>query len=376
MKRKLFLALLFSTLLSLSAVAQDRDPFDILVVGDSHISGQGLKRENRSYFLVKQWLDGEVFRGAVNVRLKVKAHAGSRLTLHPDEQKALAKAGDDVNRYHYEEANISTPSIRAQLEHARAEYEDPRSVRLVMLSGCITDVLVADIVNPFYPVKKLRERIGRFCRDSMADVLRYASELFPGAQIVAVGYFPIASTESDITTVLRYFLTVISLPRWLAPVFTNAVSRRLFKPLRNRIAARSRIWLEDSNKAIRAAVERVNSAYSHERVLFVESPIHAEQSYATRQSLFWEIGKDHLPNDETYRERKTNCARVFKELKYHHYGRLSTKMCELSSVAHLNVEGARVYAEAIKTAIAGRNATALRQTCSGIEGCLSREDHK
>ena len=39
---------------------------------------------------------------------------------------------------------------------------------LLALSACVTDVLVADIVNPFYPERKLRDRIRRFCGTSMA----------------------------------------------------------------------------------------------------------------------------------------------------------------------------------------------------------------
>jgi hypothetical protein len=60
------------------------------------------------------------------------------------------------------------------------------------------------------------------------------------------------------------------------------------------------------------------------------------------------MGKNHMPDDETYSERVQYCSPVFKEMKYHHYGRLSTKMCELSSIAHPNVEGSRAFAEAIK----------------------------
>lgn len=67
-----------------------------------------------------------------------------------------------------------------------------------------------------------------------------------------------------------------------------------------------------------------------------------------KSSYLWEIGKNHRPNDDTYAERKVGCARVFSEMKYQHYGRLSRKMCELSSVAHPNVDGSRAYAEAIK----------------------------
>jgi len=39
----------------------DSQPFEMLVIGDSHISGQGLLEKNKFYYLVKEWLQHEVF---------------------------------------------------------------------------------------------------------------------------------------------------------------------------------------------------------------------------------------------------------------------------------------------------------------------------
>jgi hypothetical protein len=326
--------------------SQDAQEFNILVIGDSHISGQGLRPENKFYSLVTDWIDKDVFAGSRKVNLKVKAHAGSRISLHPAELRAMQKAGDDVNKFHYSEANVSSPTIRRQIDAALLEYKDPAVVDLVMLSGCITDVLVADIVNPFYPERKLRERIGRFCGQAMLGLLKHAADAFPNAQIVVVGYFPIASTKSDIDGLVRYFSKIVGFPPEMQFFFTNAFSRQFLKILRNKIARRSRLWVRQSNMEIRNAMAEVNNG--RRRVLFVESPISDDLSYGRKNSLLWEIGKNHLPNDETYGGRKINCGPVFKEMKYHHYGRLSTKMCELSSVAHPNVEGSRAFAEATK----------------------------
>src|SRR5688500_1235798 len=38
--------------------------FEMLVVGDSHISGQGLVKEHKTYYLVKEWLEREYFRNS------------------------------------------------------------------------------------------------------------------------------------------------------------------------------------------------------------------------------------------------------------------------------------------------------------------------
>lgn len=337
--------------LSFSAVGIAQKPFEILVVGDSHIAGQGLKNDNKFYNLVTDWIQRELFDDSRKVNLKVKSHAGSRIKLHADELQSMQEAGDDINKFHYGEANISSPDITTQLDVARREYEKPESVNLIMLSGCITDVLVADIINPFYPERKLRERIRRFCGGSMADLLEHATASFPNAQIAVIGYFPVASSNSNVKTMARYFLKIISFPRKLQFFFTNPLSRQFLKILRNKIAKRSRIWLEESNREIIDAIAKLNAERDRPRAFFVASPIGEEFSYATKNALLWEIDKNHIPNDETYAERLAGCAKVFGEMKYQHYGRLSRRMCELSSVAHPNVEGSRAFADAIKIAL-------------------------
>ena len=349
-RESLFL-LAIGLVLPVAALSQEARPFEVLVVGDSHISGQGLKPKNKFYSLVVDWLQDEVLGKDRKIDLKVKAHAGSRIDMHREELAKMKKVGDDFNKYYYDEANISSPSIRRQIDDAADEYRDPKSVELVMLSGCITDVLVGQIVNPFYPAKKLRERIKRFCGGSMNALLRHIADTFPNAKIVVVGYFPIASTKGDVRTMVRYFARIAAVPPKLQFVFTNPLSRPALALLRNRITKRSRIWVKDSDRHIQGAISALNSDLGEKRAIFVASPIPESASYATKNSLLWEIGPDHLPNDETYAERKVGCASVFTEMKYQHYGRKSTLMCELSSVAHPNVEGSKAFSGAITTAL-------------------------
>ncbi len=69
----------------------------------------------------------------------------------------MLKVEDDFNKFHHPEANLSFPSIRTQINFARKEYEKPESVNLVILSGGITDILVANTINPFLKEKKMRD---------------------------------------------------------------------------------------------------------------------------------------------------------------------------------------------------------------------------
>jgi hypothetical protein len=327
------------------------ETFEMLVVGDSHISGQGLEEKNKFYSLVKEWLQEEVFGAARRVDLKVKAHSGSRIELHEDELEKMLEAGDDINKFYPREANLSSPSIKNQVDIARREYENPESVDLVMLTGGITDVLVANTVNPFVKEAKVRKLIDRYCHEAMRGLLEQATGAFPNATIVVIGYFPIVSTKSDIKKIARYLFKALKFPFQLQFALTNGLSRQFLKILRKKMARRSRMWVTESNRATREAIAKVNAKFERERIIFVESPITEENCFGTKNSLLWETDADNFPGDQRYRERKAMCTQVFDELKFDHYGRLSVRLCELAAIGHPNVEGARVFAEAVKTGL-------------------------
>lgn len=327
------------------------ETFEMLVVGDSHISGQGLEEKNKFYYLVKQWLQEEIFGTARQVKLNVKAHSGSRIELHEDELKKMLEAGDDINKFYPREANLSSPSIRNQIDIARREYERPESVNLVMLTGGITDVLVANTVNPFVKEAKVRALIRQYCHEAMRELLEHATAAFPNAAFVVIGYFPIISIRSDIKKIARYLFKAVKFPQPLQFTLTNALSRQFLKILRKKMARRSRMWVSESNRAMREAIALVNAKFEQPRIIFVESPITEENCFGTKNSLLWETDQDNFPADERYRERKTMCAEVFDEIKFDHYGRLSVRLCELAAIGHPNVEGARAFAEAVKAGL-------------------------
>ncbi len=327
------------------ADAASGEPLEMLVLGDSHIGGQGLFEKNKFYFIVKEWLEHEIL--ARPVRLKVKAHSGARITLHPEELARMTKQGLDVTKFYDVETNLSEPSIRTQVDAALGEYTRAADVDLILLTGCITDVLVGNTINPFYPEGKFRKRVKRFCGESMFELLDYVTASFPNATVVVAGYFPVISPDSDVKKLLTYFLEILKFPKKLRFLFTNVASREGFKLLRGRVLKRNRIWLADSNRELKNAVERINARLTKARVIFVETPIREENTVGTKMPMLFEMGDSGLPNDETGDARKIMCRRVFADKKHRHYGRFSTRMCELASFAHPNILGSRAYAEVI-----------------------------
>lgn len=337
---------------NLPAFEAGRSTFEILVVGDSHISGQGLAPENKIYTLVGNWLQADVAGKSRKVNLKVKAHSGARIELHADELEAMQRLGDDPLKAHHPEANLSQPSIRAQIDSAGKEYADPAAVDLVMLSGGITNVLVANTVNPFIKESKLRALIHEYCNKAMFNLLETTTDTFPNAVVVVVGYFPVVSTDSNVNKISRYMFKAVKFPHPLHAIFTNGVSRQFMKVLRKKMALRSRLFVRESNREMGAAIEKVNAKLERGRVIFVESPITEENCFGTKNSLLWDTDRDNFPSDERYAERKKICPEVFAELKHHHYGKMSVRMCELAAIGHPNIKGAAAYAEAIKAKLA------------------------
>ncbi len=327
------------------------ETFEMLVVGDSHISGQGLQEKNKFYHLVKEWLQDEVFGARRTVNLNVKAHSGSRIELHADELEKMLEMGDDIYKFYPREANLSSPSITAQVAIARQEYERPESVDLVMLTGGITDVLVANTINPFIREAKVRALIRKYCHEAMRGLLEKTTAAFPNATVVVIGYFPIISTGSEMNKITRYLFKAIKFPHPLQFAFTNGFSKQFMKILRRKMARRSRLWVAESNRETQAAIAKVNAKLDQPKIIFVESPITEANCFGTKNSLLWDTDRDNFPGDERYTERKTMCTEVFDELKFDHYGKLSVRLCELAAIGHPNVEGARAFAEAIKTSL-------------------------
>jgi hypothetical protein len=116
-------------------------------------------------------------------------------------------------------------------------------------------------------------------------------------------------------------------------------------------AKRSRIWVEESNRCFREAVDRFNAGQDTPRAVFIESPIREENCFGTKKPLVFGMGKKGRTADLTYDERSVECRKAAAvlgkapELKY------TIHFCEISGLAHPNIEGSRAYAEAIKTAI-------------------------
>ncbi|MBS1793157.1 MAG: hypothetical protein JSS81_04850 [Acidobacteria bacterium] len=327
-------------------------PFDFLVVGDSLIWGQGLEEKDKFYTLTKNWLENEFFAGRRRVELKMKAHSGATIFLHDDEAAALKKTGRTENTFFDPEVAVGFPSIKAQLDNAKAEYESPENVDLILLTGGITDLAVANILNIFGSEKEFRALVPKYCDEDLSRLLDYAAAAFPNALLAVVGYYPMISKKSSTHAVFNAILEIYGFSGPVKPLMNNPLTLPVLKMMRKQVIKRSDFWADESAAGFRNAVARVNAKAGRRRALFIESPVTADNCFGTKNSLLWGMGKKGRGEDPLYDARRAACGRDFAELAKNKEVGYSVRACELAGIGHPNVAGSKAYAEAIENALA------------------------
>ena len=326
---------------------ENAENFNLLVVGDSLVWGQGLREEDKSYYLTKNWLEKDVFGGG-EINLKIKAHSGARIKLHEYEREALENAGKDGTKFYYPEINISFPSIETQVELARQEYENPADVNLILLSGGVADITVMQLLDPFRSNEELRKQITEYCFERMSELLENAARIFPNALIGVLGYYPIITSHTPMKTIVNDVVEIYNSPRWIKPLLNNKLIRQFFRRYRRKMIERSRIWFEDSTVELKRSVENLNAKFAEQRAVFIELPFGEENGYGAKNTLLWNIAKKGRGADDLYADRKIECRETLDLLREKTSLKFRTRVCELAGIGHPNIEGAKIIAQSIE----------------------------
>lgn len=331
--------------------AQSEPPFQFLVVGDSLIWGQGLEEKDKIYSHTAQWLRREAFGRPREVNLKVKAHSGATITFEPKDAAKMGPAGVDENTFYPGEVNVTFPSMMKQVENASAEYRSAgyrRGADLVMLTAGITDLTVEGVLNPFGDDRKLPALIETVCRDRVVKLLDAISTANPDAIIAVVGYFPMISSHSPGGAVFNGWLETLGMPGFLQPMINNPLIRPLiFGRLRKKAIRRSEIWLTESNRNLRLAVEAANTKGKSSRAIFIESPLTREHAAEAPRTVLFRIRSNGTITDPLYENRKAECRTAFADLKRRTGISASPKRCSLAAVGHPDERGSRLYADTV-----------------------------
>ncbi|MBS1793900.1 MAG: hypothetical protein JSS81_08595 [Acidobacteria bacterium] len=325
-------------------IPKDEEVFEMLVVGDSLVWGQGLQEPDKFYTLVGNWIQTAL---GVTVNLKVKAHTAATIFLHERDAGFREKANAAGFREFRPEVGLAFPTLKDQIDGAAADYRDPQKLRLVLLTGGLVDITVAGVLNPYGENEKLRKKIAKYCGEDMTAFLDHAGRVFPDALLVVAGYYPIITDATDTGRMLNAFLEAYGFPTRIKPLVNNAVGKRFFRRVRRKAIERSAIWYEDSNRHLQAAVERVNSRSGRIRALFVPSPIRPENAFETDDTLLFKIDRRGRTDDALFDERVVSCRETLSAMKKKLGYEDSVRQCEISSMGHPNVRGAAAYAAAI-----------------------------
>ncbi len=301
------------------------DFFYLAIIGDSILWGNGLREKDKMSTLVAEVIELELHRKVIQQRY---AQSGAHI---------LPAEGDSICRFSCfgEVPKVST-SIMAQVDL----IQRPDLVDLVLMDGCISDVGVATIMDPFVTDAQLTESVTHFCEVQIVDLLRKVRTVAPKAHIVVTGYFPIVGPQSDL----------LGLRQW-----TDVQGGDLQPPtagLLPKLIANSNLFVESASASLVSAVNTVAGDSNGEPLLAFADPgfdsanaVFAPDGWLwsmTNQNASFEglnLGLDLFPEDPISDLRLEVC-----------FGRgvvPDLVSCLYASVGHPNPTGARAYADSI-----------------------------
>jgi len=329
-------------------------PLNLVVLGDSISWGQGLKDEHKAWFLIKSWLQQVTGR---EVRETVEAHSGAVIGSPADPNGESTRDLDG-------ELSRAYPTINGQLAHALKAFGDPSQVDLVLVNGCINDLDSRRLLNAANTPDKIRELAQAKCGPPMELLLTRIATVFPNANVVVTGYYPILSEKTANDLFMRALARRFYTPEPGAPRINDKI-------LRARLIAISHEWYQTSDQMLAAAAQKIDAQLrekmSHQRVLFADVAFAPENSFAAKQSRLWgfdaswlrkmlvllTLGKVQLrTNDERRHQRGELCEELFKkpvnETPNDKAARKDRLLrCRLAAVGHPNRKGAAMYADAV-----------------------------
>jgi lysophospholipase L1-like esterase len=331
---------------------QPKGQFNLLVLGDSILWGQGLKDEHKSWYLVKTWLTQNTLR---EVREKIEAHSGALIEGSSGPESAAPVDG---------EINVAEPSVSEQVDRAQRYFGDGSKVDLVLVSCCVNDVGAQNLLNAAAATGEIAGLTEEKCGLPVERLLRKITSSFPNTNVIVTGYYPMFSEKTK------------------KDFFMKAWAKRLFKAklgdprvssqeILKRLIANSKAWYQTSNRSIAGVVAKINSELENQglrrRLRFAEINFLPEYSFGGAETRLWgfsksparrlavisTLGKVPLEtNDERRNERTRSCDQFFKEKTNETEEQKKTReirrlLCHFAALGHPNRKGALLYADAI-----------------------------
>lgn len=372
-KRRLFLIglMLIVALLSAGALipvstashvkAPSTPKYEMLVMGDSVVWGQGLEPEQKFTTLVKNEI-GKSLNREVNV--VNKSHSGA--TIRPKDKTTLVEHG---------EVPLNTPTLWQQLDAAITEYKceertgtkdksSPpkykcKGVDLVLLDGGINDIGLPKLLSPFTWERLIRKDSRKYCFKRMKEFLDEVLATFENATVVVTGYYPIicagegGTNPNLIRDLIRSYLGLEK--RGERKIEKS--DKKTHDWLIDRMSKRSAFWKRVSDEDLKASVDGANETAGSQRAVFVKVDFKTSECYAASDTKLWRLqGFDAKKNPMTddhwlTRRIETICPKAKIDMNAAPMAPISRlfliAFCKPAGSGHPNEKGSRKYADAI-----------------------------
>jgi len=306
--------------------------FQILVLGDSVIWGEGLQTPDKIHSQVEAY--EKTLHPGMSVYTTVEAHTGATLSWN-DPISGTRRDGDIPQSY---------PSIQQQA-NAAASLPNAGTVDLILLTVCANDVGFKHFLHPQATQSSIQGRVKRYCHDDMTAFLPSLVKQFPAAKIGVLGYYQGLSLDTT-----AYFIQIAAVlyglednqglePQALAvAIGLNPASVPI-------VASNAGYFTSQANMQLANAVAAANSSLTSPQIFFADAGFGPTNS--ANASNAWLFGMSGLipgPTDSSaaLSRREKQCSKVYSKLSFDYM------YCSRASAGHPNETGALQYFNAIK----------------------------
>lgn len=320
----------------LSQDGQKEPAFHMVVIGDSIAWGNGLHKENKSYYLVADWLQKQLDRP---VDVTVYAHSGATISGSGESCTPI-----DPN------LNSGCPTLMDQANG----IQNADDIDLILVSGGINDVGVFNILNPTSVSDIVTER-SKEIYGSMKDLLSTLSEK-GDAKIIVTDYYPIVTYSTE----EKYF----SMLNDLFDLRIQSVNNFVVEEARLNLISNSNTFQGLSHISLKNAVNDSNNG--GDRIALASIYFQDSNSYGASDTYLWKLVSLVPPktDDEFFENRTKLCdpidiTKLFDKdfkinenwLKQVNPEVIDNYVNYINAIGHPNQDGAKEYARAIKSVI-------------------------
>jgi len=305
------------------------DTFNILVIGDSIMWGQGLIEEKKWHTLVTNHIRS--LRNQISVNKFVKAHSGAIIG-NNNVINLGPLHGEIPDKY---------PTIFQQIDSFSGVKD---KIDIVFLDGGINDIGVPSIVNPLSSCDDIESKAEQYCYKDMKQLLIKTVQEFPKANIFVLGYYQIVSDDSDISNLI-YLLVILGLAR--AGLIGGLTGYLISEVTKSEIVENCETFKKSSDEYLKKAVQEVSNEFDRRRIEFISPKFTSNNSIFASESMIWGIGDALQPADDTTYGVAYERCRECDSVPDSRSDFISDLICDRASIGHPNVDGAKKYADEI-----------------------------